>query len=338
METSACVVTRKRHPTDPASSRTEAPTVPWSPARPFVGWSDRACRFRESTLAHSPTPHKHTPAWPWRHAGNLTPPRTHIAPRTVATEAPACYRPGRCVDFARVRAWTGQLRVLIRACGGTRSSYGSPLATKCELRMVVPLLSIVASPNKMAEGTRNDPMLDTDDNATGDVFDLLASSRRRRLLGSLIAHDDAAPLRQLSREIAAHETDSSPAAVDTEEIRRVYISLYQTHVPLLERHGIVAFDADEKVVSLEKRPDEVLTAAAGGPTPSGWWLLYCAVLAVALGALTVGLVLQLAPVSRTVVAAFTGLSAVSLVVIVSVRYAECSTTRYTETVLDALTQ
>lgn len=179
-------------------------------------------------------------------------------------------------------------------------------------------------------------MLDTDDNANGDVFDLLASSRRRLLLESLLAHDDAAPLRQLSREIAAHEADSSPAAVDTDEIRRVYISLYQTHVPLLERNGIVAYDADDRVVSLEKRPDEVLPAA-GGPTPDRWWPVYCTVLAVALGSLTVGHVVQLSPVSRTLVAAFTGLSAVALVVVASIRYAEGSATRYTETVLDALT-
>lgn len=179
-------------------------------------------------------------------------------------------------------------------------------------------------------------MLDTDDTANGDVFDLLASSRRRRLLESLVAHDGTAPLRQLSREIAALETDSSPAAVDTGEVRRVYIALYQTHVPLLERHGIVAYDADERVVAFEKRPDEVLPAA-GRPTPYRWWPVYCTVLAVALGSLTVGHVVQLSPVSRTLVAAFTGLSAVTFVVVASIRYAEGSATRYTETVLDALT-
>lgn len=179
-------------------------------------------------------------------------------------------------------------------------------------------------------------MLETDDNANGDVFDLLASSRRRRLLESLLVHDDTAPLRQLSREIAAHETDSSPAAVDADDIRRVYISLYQTHVPLLERHGIVAYDADERVVSLERRPDEILPAPAGGRAADGRWLIYSTVLAVALGSLTVGHVVQLSLVTRTVVGAFTGLSAVTLVVVVSVRYAECSATRYAGKMLDAL--
>lgn len=202
--------------------------------------------------------------------------------------------------------------------------------------MVAGSLSLLESPRD-GEGTRNDPMLDTDDDANGDVFDLLASSRRRLLLESLLAHDDTAPLRQLSREIAAHEADSSPAAVDTDEIRGVYISLYQTHVPLLERHGVVAYDADDRVVSLEKRPGEVLPLPDGRRARSRWWLRSCTVLAVALGSLTVGHVVQLSPVSRTLVAAFTGLSAVTLVVVASIRYAEGSATRYTETVLDALT-
>lgn len=82
------------------------------------------------------------------------------------------------------------------------------------------------------------------------LFDLLSSARRQYVLRYLCDESPEEHVEELARLIAAEETAVPPAEVPSEDVRRVYISLYQTHVPKLEENGLLRFDPDERVVTL----------------------------------------------------------------------------------------
>ncbi|MCU4802368.1 hypothetical protein OB920_18485 [Halobacteria archaeon HArc-gm2] len=85
------------------------------------------------------------------------------------------------------------------------------------------------------------------------AYDLL-QNRRRRWVIELLATADGGPkqldLLGLSKEVAAGENEKPiPELTDTER-KRVYVSLYQTHLPRLDQAGIVDFDHEQGTVTL----------------------------------------------------------------------------------------
>lgn len=94
------------------------------------------------------------------------------------------------------------------------------------------------------------------------VFDVLSNPRRRYVLYYLRESGPSIELTDLAEEIAAWENDTVPENLTEKERKRVYVSLYQTHVPKLEEVGFVEYDSDTGVVSLTDRAhvvDEYLT-------------------------------------------------------------------------------
>lgn len=94
----------------------------------------------------------------------------------------------------------------------------------------------------------------TEELTKDEVFEVLSSSRRRRILYHLHRRGGTADLRTLARDTAVDETGES---VEDDVVKRFYISLYQTHVPKLEEVGIVRYDSDEKTVSLTDRVEDI---------------------------------------------------------------------------------
>jgi len=90
-----------------------------------------------------------------------------------------------------------------------------------------------------------------------DLFDILSSDRRRYLLYFLEAESGEAELRELARLVAAHESGITPQNVTQKGEKRVYISLYQSHLPKLEAAGIVEYDSDSKRLTSTERVERV---------------------------------------------------------------------------------
>lgn len=80
------------------------------------------------------------------------------------------------------------------------------------------------------------------------IYDLLRNERRRQVLKHLRQSLGSMSLRDLARHIACDETGESPPPKNIK--RSVYNSLHQTHLPKLDRQGIVQYDKNRKVVSL----------------------------------------------------------------------------------------
>ena len=123
------------------------------------------------------------------------------------------------------------------------------------------------------------------------LFDMLSSPRRRYVLHYLHRAGGRAELGELADHVAAWENDTTIEGLGSQERKRVYISLYQTHVPKLDEVGIVEYDQSSGVVELTDRAND-LAPYLSAETDTGFpWGTYYLVLAAASAALFVGVAL-----------------------------------------------
>ena len=80
------------------------------------------------------------------------------------------------------------------------------------------------------------------------AFEVLSNSRRRLVLSMVREHDEPVELSTLSATVGAREAGISPEAVDAAERKRVYVSLYQSHIPKLESAGFIEYDPESRTV------------------------------------------------------------------------------------------
>ena len=152
-----------------------------------------------------------------------------------------------------------------------------------------------------------------------DVFEILSSPRRRYLLYHLRQRKEPVELTELAEHVAAWENDVEPDELTTQERKRVYVSLYQTHVPKLDDAGIVEYDADSGLVTLTQRASRIDSYLEEDETMQ-WQLFYVglallggAVLALTLGGVWVFDALSEGLVAVVVVGLFGVLALVHLV-------------------------
>jgi DNA-binding transcriptional ArsR family regulator len=143
-----------------------------------------------------------------------------------------------------------------------------------------------------------------------ELFQILSNSRRRRIIYYLFEEGAELTLKRLAAKIAAVEAGVDESEITSEERQRVYISLYQTHLPKLEEANIVRYDEDERTVALT---DEVVAEGFfwmgdDDEASTGPWLRYYVALSAATWLLVGGVWLSLPLVSLL------GWSGVALVV------------------------
>lgn len=88
------------------------------------------------------------------------------------------------------------------------------------------------------------------------VFDVLSSRRRREVL-YMLKNEGSMELTELTEHVAAKENDTTIEDLTKQQRKRVYVSLYQTHVPKLEEAGLVEYDPDSGEVDLRARATDV---------------------------------------------------------------------------------
>jgi len=120
------------------------------------------------------------------------------------------------------------------------------------------------------------------------VFDILSSARRRYVLYLLRTEDAPVELTELAEDVAAWENDTTVDQLTKQQRKRVYVSLYQTHVPKLEDASLVKYDQDTGEVELAPAASDVDQYLNPGDREIPWQYLYLplAVLGVALVALS----------------------------------------------------
>jgi hypothetical protein len=107
------------------------------------------------------------------------------------------------------------------------------------------------------------------------LFDLLISPRRRFILYYL--HDlpvGETTLNDLSAEVGAWEYGKPVEELTRQERKRIYVSLYQTHVPTLAEAGIIAYDSESGDIALTDHINEFGPYLGWEEPPWPWQAIY----------------------------------------------------------------
>lgn len=92
---------------------------------------------------------------------------------------------------------------------------------------------------------------------TTEAFDILGNDRRRYALHHLMSTDEPIDIGDLAQRIAAWENGVDADDVTPTERRRVYISLYQIHLPRMESVGILDYESLNDTIHLTDRGENL---------------------------------------------------------------------------------
>lgn len=115
------------------------------------------------------------------------------------------------------------------------------------------------------------------------VFDLLSNSRRRFVLHYLERADGPVRLSELAAEIAAIENETPVEELSSQQRKRTYVSLYQTHIPKLQDAGAVSYDAETGMVELASGANEIGEYFHQQGTDAPWQYYYLLLAGIGLG-------------------------------------------------------
>ncbi|WP_148414100.1 hypothetical protein [Haloferax sp. KTX1] len=85
-----------------------------------------------------------------------------------------------------------------------------------------------------------------------EIYHLLQNERRRKVLEYLRDCEGPVQMRDIAEQVAAWEHDTTVQALMSDQRQRVYIALYQAHLPKLDEEGVIDYNQSRGIV--EKKP------------------------------------------------------------------------------------
>jgi len=125
----------------------------------------------------------------------------------------------------------------------------------------------------------------TDDLTVDVIFEALKNERRRRVIKYLEANDGQTELSDVAERIAAEENDKSIQEITYDERKRVYVALYQCHLPKLDDMGIISFNKSRGLMELRETAKQLKPYLGHHTTDRAWYGYYAAIVAVGVLAL-----------------------------------------------------
>lgn len=121
---------------------------------------------------------------------------------------------------------------------------------------------MMATDQKVATGARtvdpSGPEPPVQDSLTRDqIFHLLQNERRRLALTYLSEREGEVEMRAIAEQVAAWEHDTTVAALDSDQRQRVYIPLYQNHLPKLDEEGVIEYNKSRGIVERTPLADQL---------------------------------------------------------------------------------
>jgi hypothetical protein len=104
------------------------------------------------------------------------------------------------------------------------------------------------------------------------LFEILKNQRRRRVLQYIIDGNEEVTLDELAEVIAARETGKDIRQITSQERKRVYVGLYQCHLPKMDDYGAISYNKPRGRIEAGEHThlfDRYLTADADDQT-TGW--------------------------------------------------------------------
>ena len=103
-----------------------------------------------------------------------------------------------------------------------------------------------------------------------EMFHLLQNERRRNVLRYLRDTDGQVRMRDVAEQVAAWEHDTTVQGLSSDQRQRVYIPLYQSHLPKLDKAGLIAYQQNRGIVERLPLADQVDHYLDGPTTDTGW--------------------------------------------------------------------
>ncbi len=80
------------------------------------------------------------------------------------------------------------------------------------------------------------------------IFEILKNSRRRQTLRFLYENDGETTLSEVAEHIAALENDTTVQAISSAQRKRVYVGLYQCHLPKMDDTDVIDFEQNRGTI------------------------------------------------------------------------------------------
>ncbi|MFB6080919.1 MAG: hypothetical protein ABEJ81_07975 [Haloferacaceae archaeon] len=110
----------------------------------------------------------------------------------------------------------------------------------------------------MARSSDTDASDEPDVDRLDVVFGILQNERRRRVLRYLQDHE-ATTQGNLAEYVASIENDVPPGSLTSTQRKRVYVSLYQSHLPKLDDVDAIDYDSNRGTVERTPATDRFLS-------------------------------------------------------------------------------
>lgn len=168
-------------------------------------------------------------------------------------------------------------------------------------------------------GQANQPSSEGNALSKDEIFDVLSNNRRRYVLQYLNDRaDSTATMDTLVDYVAAREYSTTPEEIESEERKRVYVGLKQSHIPKLADLDIVTIDDNGNQVTLADNAGEVLPYITRDPSRDLFWSRVYVLFAIGTLAIVILYFLNISPiadVTPSILALGTAVAFLSLAVI-----------------------
>lgn len=115
-----------------------------------------------------------------------------------------------------------------------------------------------------------------------EVFETLKNSRRRETLRYLRENDGETTLSDVAEHIAALENDTTVRAISSAQRKRVYVGLYQCHLPKMDDTDVIEFEQNRGTIELGPNAEQ-LYPYLEEPETREWHKLYMGIAAAGFG-------------------------------------------------------
>lgn len=106
------------------------------------------------------------------------------------------------------------------------------------------------------------------------IFEVLKNERRRRVIQFLRDNEGPATLGTVAEHIAALENDKDVSAISYAERKRVYVGLYQCHLPKMDDMGVVNFNRARGRLELTEEASQLVPYIEGPVDRAPWYRYY----------------------------------------------------------------
>lgn len=158
-----------------------------------------------------------------------------------------CVRNHDCTLCVQSKSWRGHLN---RVAGRVASLFPRVGVTRDASQSITCSATIISTFMTVQELQQTQERINT-------IFNVIAHHRRRYALRELQRHEKPMALADLADEIAVRENEAAITDIPAEEVKRIYMSLYHTHIPKLAEASLVHYDQERDTVVLIEDAEQI---------------------------------------------------------------------------------